>query len=765
MNKLARFILSILMIIEFSQIMAFPAAADTVTPSQALSLNVQPHTSYYAGISISGTTTLNYGDLACNLSVYNTDSNKGYRVPIYIKGMDASGRVIEVESACIDMPKAQPSGKSGNTPVNVLVSMKAGYSIKSLETGIVDIPARSPGDGKPLPELFAYGVRRDDVLNKVIVTGIVKNTVPHSTDTPDVPINGGIVAAGYGGGTDIIEVQGASGNIPNESVQTFEVTLLAGSLIKNTTVDLIGNQGVPFSNIYGSRLEKGTNIITGSLENNAFNQYIQLVALGLSNDRVVDIGGKTFDVKKNSQINYRFELNQKNDIDQVLIMARQQSSIDGGAEVVAKCFYREDNSIKVLALVSSGYYKDKNLGITVSGLDKSGQIVETNTNTIPFSGNKCQLQLVTTSLKAVTLIDKVKVELAGSMEDNIKLIKYGYRIENNACLVTSVVENGNTIPQIAGVKVSGYNKAGNVVEITGYSTNIPANGTMQFNSTLTDTKDIFKVTAEFVGLVKGKLQAYTSSFNSSNSTEVTGILVNGDIKQQAGIVVVGKDSKGNIIDTNCLYQPLEGNSVTPFRITVSNNNLRPITSISTYTVEANSLTSELLLNAVGCCPDVDKLKINAVVTNGTSVSQMAGIVSIGYDGNGKPIDIVATAPQSIAPLTVTRVQNSMEGKNAANVRSLLYGVPCSTGILATAIKQDTKTKSGTYLLCIQNGSADQDFKVTSTSYDKKGKKISDNVQTVRVERYCAKVASISYNLDNVSKITLKVLDATGKRIM
>jgi len=172
----------------------------------------------------------------------------------------------------------------------------------------------------------------------------------------------------------------------------------------------------------------------------------------------------------------------------------------------------------------------------------------------------------------------------------------------------------------------------------------------------------------------------------------------------------------------------------------------------------------LVLDGAGYYLDQNRMLVNAVVTNGTTLQQQAGIVSIGYDTKGKAVDMNVTSPTYIAPLTVIKLQNSLSNPKVSSVKSILYGVKCSTGILATSFRKDTSSTAGMFSMCIQNGSADQAFTVKYTAYDKKGKSLGEIVQNVVIPKYGAQIVYFSIDTVNVYKAYVKVYDSTNKQV-
>lgn len=749
------------------------AAVDDTLVNTALPLNIKTSPTDFKDISITGFSTLEYGNLVCSIDITNRSMDKDYRVPIYVIGMDQNGKVVEVGSTYININRTtayinekQSDGTTKqvidennlSTIKRVLITLKTGFSIKSLETGII-------GTSSDKMVLQSYGIRRDDKQNKIIVTGNVKDNIkyPFSKENIELVQNGGIVAVGYDKSGNKIEVEGASINVPNGAVKTFEVTFLAGSLIDKVEVMVTGDSNLTVTNRFGNRVEKGKNIITGNIESNPYSQYIQVVAKGYSKGKVVAIDGQTLAVEKNANANYRFEMDQNNNIDKVDVSIREQKNIVGSAELVTYFTHTENSKIIVDALVSSGFYKDKNLGIVATGMDDKNKILETNTQVIPFEGNKSLLKHVTTTLDAGTTIKNVNVELAGVMEDDIKLIKCGYRVENGTWVVTSIIENGNTVSQTAGVELIGYDKNGKTVEVTGYSDTIPSNNTKQYKSILTNTKDVVKIDAKFVGLIKGKITENHSDYQDGNCRVVTGIIINGNAQHNGGIIVIGNDKSGKTVDVDSYYSSLNENTVTPFLLKL--NDAKRIVSYKIYTIEAGSISPNLVFEGAGFFQDKDHYTINSVITNGTTINQTPGLLSFGYDKKGKCVDMSMTSPANIPALTSLKCQNYLSNiKQIVSVKSMLYGVKCNTEITAASLRRDAGATSGAYSICLRNGVADQSFTVKFTPYGIKGVVIPEMVQNIQIPKYGAQIVTFNIDFVNMSKVVMKVYDSTNKQV-
>lgn len=768
MKKLLSIIFSISLVLSVCYIPRQAYAADVMLVNSAVPINFV--TTANPDIQLSGFTALEYGDLKCKITIKNTSITNDYRLPIYFLGKDENGKVIETNATYLNIGKS-PTKDIQNpnktitkvldtdhiTTAEVEIPLKAGFFIKSVECGVV------PKTSDKI-SIYNYGIRRDDKQNKIIVTGIVNDNIqyPFSAKDTEIHQNGGFVAIGYDKNNKIVEVQGASDNVPNGAVKNFEVVFLAGSLIDHLELRPTGGSDQTFNNVFGSRVEKGKTIITGNIENNPYSQYSQVFVTGSRNNKVVDVDGQTMSIEKNANANYRFELNE-NDLTDVQVNARQQKDIAGKGELLTYSTHREHGTVIVDALVSSGYYKAKNLGIIVDGLDKDGKSIETNSAVTNFSDNKCEVKHVTTTLNAGDRIQDVKAGLAGDLEDEIKLRDYSYRVENGNYLVTSIIENGNTIDQTAGVAVTGYDSKGNKVEVTGYSDKLPANTTKQYTSLLKNTKEISKASAELVGIVKNKVEAESAYCKDANNVIVSGILLNGSGKHNAGYIAIGLDSKNRVVDTDCFYGPLDEDTVQPFYLTL--NKANKVSKVKTQLVEETSLNPSVVLNGSGCYLDKDHIQINSVVTNGTTLPQQVGVISIGYDTKGRIVDTSISGAAQVPQSTVMKIQSTLTNINKVSYsKSILYGVKCPTDIYCAYTQQLPNSNVRQYNLCIRNGAGDQDFTVKTTMYDLKGKLITPTVQTFHVVKYAPQLAAIQYDPTTVSKVVVQVYDSSNKKV-
>ncbi len=536
-------------------------------------------------------------------------------------------------------------------------------------------------------------------------------------------------------------------------------------MIDHIVIKPTGNPGTGVNNIYGTRVEKGKTIITGNVESRPYAQYVQVVAKGYHKGSLVQVDGQTISIAKNDNANYRFEMNENNNVDKVVVVAREQKDIAGKGEVVAYSTRKESGKIIIDSLVSSGFYKEKNLGIIASGLgsNKNAPAIETNTALASFSANTCQMQHVATSLDAGDKIKNVTATLAGDLQDTIQMRKFAYRVENGTYLVTSIIENGNTVPQTAGVQVIGYNKSGKIVEVNGYSDSIGANSTKQYKTILNNTKEIAKVNVELVGIVKGNVEEKHAFYRDTNNIVVTGISLNGSRKHNGGVVAMGYDKKGKVVDVDTFYGLLNEDSITPFILRLGNAGA--ISSVKCYAVDERSLKPDIILNGSGVIVDKtsSSVKTNAVITNGTTLQQHVGIISVGYNSSGKVVDLSLSGAIDIAPLTVSKIQNSLaEFTKITAVKNYLYGVKCSTAIKGSFTQRNANTIS--YGACIQNGSGDQNFTVKVAMYDLSGKVIPVQDTLLPIQKYCAQIYKNQFDITNVSRLYVKIYDANGKQL-
>jgi hypothetical protein len=478
-------------------------------------------------------------------------------------------------------------------------------------------------------------------------------------------------------------------------------------------------------------------------------------------------------------------MNEKNNIKALNIKYREQKQVVASGDLIDYYVVDENGKAVIAALVSSGYYKSKKLGIMAEAIDtKLNRVKEVNTDFKNFSANKFEVKMVTTTLdtgSSNNVDTKLTAEIVGRLEDTIKLHDYGWRVENGKIIVTSVVENGNTVAQTIGVRINGYDKDGKLIEVSGYSDKLEANSTKQYKTILNNTNQIVKVDTtentdkDLLPIVKDKLESRYAECKDANKLFVSGILLNGSRKHLAGFLALGKDSNGTIISADCYYGNLSEDSVSSFYLEL--NNADSIKRVDKYIVEEGifSAVSEnapaiemgegVFMNGYGFYKnDNGSIGIHAVVSNRTSLQQSLGLFSIGYDKNKNIVELAVERKSKVDANYMVRMQGRLEKSDVIkNVITSLVGVACKTQVLATMT--EIKNNYVYYSAAVQNGDVDQKFTLKFTSYDLKGKLLSPvSQQDSLIANNSIYIFKKQFNKNTVSKVIVEIFDASKKLI-
>ncbi len=137
------------------------------------------------------------------------------------------------------------------------------------------------------------------------------------------------------------------------------------------------------------------------------------------------------------------------------------------AKLLASGSWTNNGVVKVTGVVQNGT-EGRNVGMLAVGYDASGKAVEVTSADGYFTGS--EVSTFEVELKAAKLIKTVKVSAIDPVEDAVKLLQTGSRLENGKLIVTGSIQNRKEGGRV-GVIVVGSNGSGKVLEVnttTGY---------------------------------------------------------------------------------------------------------------------------------------------------------------------------------------------------------------------------------------------------------------------------------------------------------
>ena len=150
------------------------------------------------------------------------------------------------------------------------------------------------------------------------------------------------------------------------------------------------------------------------------------------------------------------------------------------AQLLASGYYTNNGVINVSGVVQNSTV-GHNVGMLAVGYDASGKAVEVTSADSYLGGSDVGTFIV--QLKATKLIKSVKVSVIDPVEDAVKSLQTGDRLENGKLVVTGSIQNRNKGGQ-AGVIVVGDNGGGKVLEVNTTSGYLSSNEIATFQAEL-----------------------------------------------------------------------------------------------------------------------------------------------------------------------------------------------------------------------------------------------------------------------------------------
>jgi len=232
------------------------------------------------------------------------------------------------------------------------------------------------------------------------------------------------------------------------------------------------------------------------------------------------------------------------------------------ARLLASGYYTGNGVVNVSGVVQNSTV-GHNVGMLAVGYDASGKAVEVTSADSYFGGSDVGTFVV--ELKAAKLIKSVKVSVVDPVEDAVKLLQSGSRLENGKLIVTGSIQNRNKGGQ-AGVIVVGSNASGKVLEVNTTSGYLSSNEIANFQAELEGGKAISDLKVFLTGNSQTPKIIAEGRTTINNKLVVTIGVENGDVSQRITVKSTAYDAKGRSLGTDTDSMFMTANETTTLRI-------------------------------------------------------------------------------------------------------------------------------------------------------------------------------------------------------
>ncbi|RAR46002.1 stalk domain-containing protein [Paenibacillus sp. MDMC362] len=232
------------------------------------------------------------------------------------------------------------------------------------------------------------------------------------------------------------------------------------------------------------------------------------------------------------------------------------------AQLLASGYYTNNGVINVSGVVQNSTV-GHNVGMLAVGYDASGKAVEVTSADSYLGGSNVGTFIV--QLKAAKLIKSVKVSVIDPVEDAVKLLQTGSRLENGKLIVTGSIQNRNKGGQ-AGVIVVGSNGSGKVLEVNTTSGYLSSNEIATFQAELEAGKAVSDLKVFLTGNSQTPKIIAEGRTTINNKLVVTIGVENGDVSQRITVKSTAYDAKGRSLGTDTDSMFMTANETTTLRI-------------------------------------------------------------------------------------------------------------------------------------------------------------------------------------------------------
>lgn len=280
-----------------------------------------------------------------------------------------------------------------------------------------------------------------------------------------------------------------------------------------------------------------------------------------------DANGNTLEVVGDSDYlmsdeisTYEVDLDSGSRVKRVEVMAAGPAG--NQAQLLASGYWTNNDGIEVSGVVQNSTV-GHNVGMLAVGYDAAGKAVEVTSADTYFGGS--DVGTFNVQLKAVKQIKSVKVSVIDPVEDAVKLLQTGSRLENGKLIVTGSIQNRNKGGQ-AGVIIVGSNANGKVLEVNTTSGYLLSNEIANFQAELEAGKAVSDLKVFLTGNSETAKIIAEGRTTINNKLVVTIGVENGNVSQRITVKSTAYDAKGRSMGTDTDAMFMSANETTTLRI-------------------------------------------------------------------------------------------------------------------------------------------------------------------------------------------------------
>ncbi|WP_052759540.1 hypothetical protein [Paenibacillus sp. DMB20] len=302
-------------------------------------------------------------------------------------------------------------------------------------------------------------------------------------------------------------------------------------------------------------------------------------------------------------------------------------------------------------------------GFYVLGYSENGKVIEAVGDSSFMTSN--EIGTFEVDLDSGSKIKKVEVKPAGEAGSKAVLLASGTRTEKSGIEVSAVVQN-STQGRKVGVMAVGYDASGKAVEVGSAQSYLGGGEVATYNLRLKAANLVKNVElTTFDSEVDGVKLLQTGSRLENGKFVVTGSVQNGNEGGQVGVVVVGKNAKGKVLEVNTTSGYLGSVEINDF---VAEFDAGKAVASYKVIITGNSRAPKII--AEGFTRINNKLSVTIGIKNGEK-GQRITVKSTAYNSKGRRVGADTDFIYMVANETTT-LQLTYRNKNVASVKLKYY---------------------------------------------------------------------------------------------
>lgn len=284
-------------------------------------------------------------------------------------------------------------------------------------------------------------------------------------------------------------------------------------------------------------------------------------------------------------------------------------------------------------------------GFVVVGYDESGKAIEVIGDSAYLMSN--EIETFEVSLESGSKIKEVKVLPAAAAGSQAVLLESGTRTEKDGILVSGAVQNATGGKEV-GMLAVGYDANGKAIEVKSASSYQMGGEVATYEIQLKAVNQIKSVKVTVIDSKEDAVKLLqTGSRVENGKLIITGTIHNRNEGGRVGVIVVGSNSSGKVLEVNTTTGYLMGNEIADFEAKLESG--KAVSGVKVF-LTGSSQTPKII--AEGRTRINNKLVVTIGVENGVKAQRIT-VKSTAYDAKGRSLGSDTDSMYMLANETTT----------------------------------------------------------------------------------------------------------------